>query len=59
MPRADLLHAAENELEKLRRLVAGFVGVIHDPAYDYDTRRAIAIALGLPEPAHQTVPETP
>lgn len=47
---AALLRAAEDELQKLRNLVAAFVAVIHNPAYDYDTRRAIARALGLPEP---------
>jgi hypothetical protein len=47
---AALLKNAENELQKLRQLVADFVGVIHNPAYDYDTRRAIALALGLREP---------
>ncbi|MFE1451933.1 hypothetical protein [Streptomyces olivaceoviridis] len=51
MPTTDPLRTAENELQKLRLLVADFVGVIHDPAYDYDTRRAIAQRLGLPEPA--------
>jgi hypothetical protein len=48
---AVLLKNAENELQKLRRLIADFVAVIHNPAYDYDTRRAIALALGLPEPS--------
>jgi hypothetical protein len=51
MPTTDLLRTAENELQKLRRMVADFVGVIHNPVYDYDTRRAIALALGLPEPS--------
>ena len=50
MPTTDALHTAENELQKLRLLVAAFVGGIHDPVYDYDTRRAIARAIGVPEP---------
>jgi hypothetical protein len=54
MPAAEALRTAENELQKLRALVAAFVAVIHNPVYDFDTRRAIAQALGLPEPSpHQ------
>lgn len=49
---AQCLVDAEDELKKLRIMVRDFVGVIHNPAYDYDTRRAIALALGLQEPSY-------
>jgi hypothetical protein len=53
VPQRELLRTAENELQKLRGMVADAVAVIHDPRFDYDTRRAIAQALNIPEPATQ------
>jgi hypothetical protein len=56
VPQRELLRAAENELQKLRGMVADAVAVIHDPRFDYDTRRAVAQALKLPEPRTETRP---
>ncbi|WP_158102527.1 hypothetical protein [Streptomyces africanus] len=50
MPQRELLRRAEDELQKLRRMVANTVAFIHDQAYDETARRALAQALGLPEP---------
>ncbi|MGW8702856.1 hypothetical protein ACWGOK_39125 [Streptomyces eurythermus] len=53
MTPAIALRAAEDELAKLRRLLALTVAFIHDPAHDRDARTALARRLGLPEPRPQ------
>jgi hypothetical protein len=59
-PATSLLRTAEDELQRLRALIAAVAGIIHSSIYDYDTRCALAKALGLPEPTHpNTTPETP
>jgi hypothetical protein len=45
-----LLRAAEDELQKLRGVVARTVAWIHDPSHDRDARIALAQHLGLPNP---------
>lgn len=45
----DLL-SAENDLALLRGRIAIVATFIHNPAYDDTARRALAQALGLPEP---------
>lgn len=47
---AALLKTAEDELQRLRRIVANTVAFIHDRAYDETARRALAQTLSLPEP---------
>ena len=49
--RPDLLRAAEDELQRLRGLLATVARHINNPAYDHTARTALAKALGLPEPA--------
>lgn len=44
------LVSAENDLAVLRGRIAIVATFIHDPAYDDTARRALAQALGLPEP---------
>ncbi|MGW3383290.1 hypothetical protein ACWDCO_24280 [Streptomyces albogriseolus] len=46
---SDLL-SAENDLALLRGRIAIVTTFIHNPAYDDTARRALAQALGLPEP---------
>lgn len=58
MPTAELLRVAENELQKLRGLLAETVAFIHDPTHDRDARIALAQHLGLPEPRQPKTPET-
>jgi hypothetical protein len=48
---ASLLATAENDTAVLRGRIALTVAFIHNPAYDRDTRTALAQALGLPEPS--------
>ncbi|MFF9204310.1 hypothetical protein ACF1AE_21320 [Streptomyces sp. NPDC014986] len=45
------LAEAENELARLRRIVADTAAWIHDDAYDSEARRALARRLKLPEPS--------
>jgi hypothetical protein len=47
---AGLLATAEDDNAVLRGRLAVTVAFIHDPAFDRDTRTALAQALGLPEP---------
>ncbi|MFG3336943.1 hypothetical protein ACGFZZ_33615 [Streptomyces tendae] len=42
---------AENELARLRGIVADTAAWIHDDAYDSEARRALARRLKLPEPS--------
>ncbi|MDX3165985.1 hypothetical protein PV516_19545 [Streptomyces scabiei] len=48
------LASAENELTRLRGIVAKTVGWIHNPIYDPAARCALAQHLGLPEPSTRT-----
>ncbi|WP_333745518.1 hypothetical protein [Streptomyces sp. IBSBF 2950] len=50
------LVSAENELARLRGIVAKTVGWIHNPVHDAAARCALAQLLGLPEPSTRTVP---
>lgn len=52
---APLLATAEDDNAVLRSRLALAVPCLHNSAYDYNTRRAIARAIGVPEPA----PEVP
>ncbi|GHB15403.1 hypothetical protein GCM10010330_81000 [Streptomyces tendae] len=45
-----LITTAENDLALLRGRIAIVATFIHNPAYDDTARRALAQALGLPEP---------
>ncbi|MEV8248142.1 hypothetical protein AB0R01_30870 [Streptomyces rochei] len=45
-----LLATVENDLAILRGRIAIVATFIHNPAYDHTARRALAQALGLPEP---------
>lgn len=47
---APLLATAEDDNAVLRARLALAIACLHNPAYDYDTRRAIAQAIGVPEP---------
>lgn len=56
---ADLLRIAEDELQKLRGHMRKIADFIQDDAFDDTARRALAQALGLPEPSHtKTTTET-
>lgn len=44
------LDAAENELHKLRGLLAAAAAWINNPVHDPNARRALAHHLGLPAP---------
>ncbi|MFE6412616.1 hypothetical protein ACFVOR_37415 [Streptomyces sp. NPDC057837] len=57
--RPDLLTSAENDLALLRARLAIVATWIHNQAYDDTARRALAQALGLPEPTHRPVQEKP
>jgi Ni,Fe-hydrogenase III large subunit len=52
------LRSAEDELERLRTLLALTVGFIHDTAYDYAARAALAERLRLPAPRATAPKET-
>ncbi|MFG3157173.1 hypothetical protein ACGF7W_34645 [Streptomyces sp. NPDC048219] len=45
---------AEDELARLRGIVANTTAWIHDDAYDIAARRALAQRLKLPEPSPRT-----
>lgn len=47
------LAAAENELQRLRGLLANIAAWINDPANDPTFCRALATHLGLPEPRQE------
>jgi hypothetical protein len=47
----SLLATAEQDLAVLRGRLALTVAFIHDPTHDHTARRALAQALGLPEPS--------
>ncbi|GHB03834.1 hypothetical protein GCM10010330_67700 [Streptomyces tendae] len=47
---AAALHAAEDELAKLRRRVREVAAFLHDQAHDLPTRQALAQHLDLPVP---------
>ncbi|WP_448333539.1 hypothetical protein [Streptomyces sp. DSM 41534] len=47
------LTAAENELQRLRGLLAAAAAWIHDPTHDITARRALAQQLGLHEPRQE------
>jgi hypothetical protein len=49
-----LINSAENDLALLRARIAIVATFIHNPAYDDTARRALAQALGLPEPRKAT-----
>ncbi|MGW7283886.1 hypothetical protein ACWGH4_00045 [Streptomyces sp. NPDC054847] len=46
----DLLAVAEDELARLRGLVAQVAAWINNPAHDPAAREALARQIGLPEP---------
>lgn len=50
----SLLATAENDLAVLRGRIAIVTAFIHDPTYDDTARRALAQALGLPQPTPET-----
>ncbi|MGW7620804.1 hypothetical protein ACWGLG_34205 [Streptomyces antimycoticus] len=53
------LRSAEDELGTLRGQLREAVTFIHDPAYDIESRRALARCLGVHEPSDiPTVPAT-
>jgi hypothetical protein len=47
---AALLKRTQQDLAEARMLIAAAARWIHDPAYDYTARRALAQALQLPAP---------
>ena len=47
------LDASENELQRLRPIVAAAAAFINNPAYDITARRALAEQLGLPAPRQE------
>lgn len=49
----DPLTAAENELARLRALLAQVAAWIHNPAHDQTARAELARHLGLPEPCRK------
>ncbi|MFD7995574.1 hypothetical protein [Streptomyces mexicanus] len=53
-----LLATAENDLAVLRGRIAIVAAWIHNDAFDDTARRALAQALGLPEPSHPTTEKT-
>jgi hypothetical protein len=52
---ASLLATAENDLAVLRARIALTIAFIHDSAHAHAARTALAQALGLPEPAPETI----
>ena len=48
--RPDVLRAAEDELQRLRSVLATAARFINNPTHDYDARAALARALQLPAP---------
>jgi hypothetical protein len=54
--RPDMLRAAEDELQRLRSLLATVVAFIHNPAHDAAARSTLADLLGLHAPR---VPQEP
>ncbi|MFI7096784.1 hypothetical protein [Streptomyces lydicus] len=50
------LRAAEDELARLRTLIAAVAQWIHNPAWDRDARTALATHIGLPGPSNQEKP---
>ncbi|MEU5322929.1 hypothetical protein AB0G67_40195 [Streptomyces sp. NPDC021056] len=51
--RPDVLRAAEDELQRLRRLFGAVTRYIHNPAHDHTARAALARDLGLPAPIRE------
>lgn len=52
----DPLAVAENELARLRALIAQVAAWINNPAHDRDARLALAHTLHLPAPAPERTP---
>lgn len=48
--RPDVLRAAEDELQRLRSVLATTARFINNPQYDHHARAALAQALQLPAP---------
>lgn len=48
--RPDIIRAAEDELQRLRTVLATVAHFINNPAHDYDARAALAHDLQLPAP---------
>jgi hypothetical protein len=57
--KAGDLASAEQELARLRGIVANTVDWIHNPAHDGEARCALARHLGLPEPSQRTTTPSP
>lgn len=54
--RPDVLRAAEDELQRLRRLFGAVTAYIHNPTHDHAARAALARDLGLPAPTREKRP---
>ncbi|MEU8480351.1 hypothetical protein [Streptomyces hygroscopicus] len=50
LPQSIALRAAEDDLQMLRVRLRTVAEFIHDPAYDFGARHALAQRLGLPVP---------
>lgn len=53
---ADDLRAAEDDLQRIRGLLALVTAWLHNPAYDHTARHALAQSLGIPGPAPERTP---